>query len=1142
MGETLGRGILGSLRKQVAYDLRNLSHDNRALRLARYSAPRRWMGHLVSNRSITQFLAFYVIVLVGALLLEWAGNQYIPSRLPGYIGQAPRDFLKDIGSYLIAAQIGILAIVSVAVGVVTLLSERNDGSSVNTDIRLYYVESYSYELAISGVALLVVLTLQLFWPSQHILHVLGLGGRDYTFKLALASLHALWFTFNLFLFLQFITTTLRFVEPNTRERLRERYCANEVIPRDVEKRMMRALLYNAPRRMFGEKALSEGPNIGFGHGLGLGDAPTPEIATVFSRPMRLVDVRLKPLRWVLRRWRGRVQKIPPGRRRVGQPAWNEQLTIAANFDEIYEGRSEWVLRRGTTPLTPFERWVIRRCLRFRRVPSREQDMPTPENFLEQLIDKAVKQIEESAETGFRAALAETVQYHQFILAAQNTRDAAGNAFNLAEVGGFFTRPDTEWVRQYRRAFTAAADKIGSDTYFIDRMSSLAARLVPEDASNFSSRVLQSLLDLGIQEIVALEDWITKRAVIGHATDEAGASTSLGGSDKRAYEAALIEFVGGWESALQTLVLSYGLERRPASRPADQSWRAFRASFSVLQHHLHNAAYFFAASVWNDDALGADRLRDLLLRWPQPFYANLQSSYLFSNTFFFTPDLISQDWSTVQAYVAHHVQFQQEEIQPGPVSGILLWELHGDVVCISGLVALHWYATKQQPSETAARAAVQTLNRTLRSSDGSTLTEMTPKTTFRLLFEFYIRYALTPRFTEGRYSATLDGLIRHLTEPASPRMVSGRIYGAFGLEGVDTLRPALVGAMLANLPEQGDDGVAVPVDAMKGDPILQDDRTVETLIWPLQQIEKLFNDPESMQISERAARVFKPDVDFPAGAERLRAMFAAAVSAFQTLRKNRLRTAPLDEQRMQIVRQQMTEAALAHGPAVACFQGYSIHRRPGGVAPPSEHIFQSMDKGLFTVPVLSRIDFDEMPSMFVLQSQVAFADSLWQELYQRAKLDFVVDVSDGSEPFWRRVIEQAASVGPTPIAIVPHSGCGQDITAAVMGMPGAPLSDFDVWHVRNMPSGGGVGYQGTINGVHVYSANVMVNQALLCSSEIIRSIDYDVVHGDGDVVDFSFIDGEDLSRSKVRLRFSQHIEWADTPVVKFMWAVPDASHV
>ncbi len=130
------------------------------------------------------------------------------------------------GSYLITGQIGVLAIVSVAIGVVTLISQRFDGSSGNTDIRLYYVESYSYELALSGVALLIVLTLQLFWPHGHVLHAAGLGGRDYSFKLALTLLHALWFSFNLLLFLQFITTTLRFVEPSSREILRERYSAN----------------------------------------------------------------------------------------------------------------------------------------------------------------------------------------------------------------------------------------------------------------------------------------------------------------------------------------------------------------------------------------------------------------------------------------------------------------------------------------------------------------------------------------------------------------------------------------------------------------------------------------------------------------------------------------------------------------------------------------------------------------------------------------------------------------------------------------------------------------------------------------------------------------------------------------------------
>ncbi|MHA0111517.1 hypothetical protein ACXYUI_31125, partial [Klebsiella pneumoniae] len=82
---------------------------------------------------------------------------------------------------------------------------------------------------------------------------------------------------------------------------------------------------------------------------------------------------------------------------------------------------------------------------------------------------------------------------------------------------------------------------------------------------------------------------------------------------------------------------------------------------------------------------------------------------------FTPDLLVHDWATVQTALAHHVRLSPEQLAPGPVSGLLLWEVHADVVCLSGLVALHWYATRLQPSETAREAGVLTLRRELRAS-------------------------------------------------------------------------------------------------------------------------------------------------------------------------------------------------------------------------------------------------------------------------------------------------------------------------------------------------------------------------------------------------------------------------------------------
>jgi hypothetical protein len=260
-----------------------------------------------------------------AALVEWQMAVHGVRFRPGYYGDGLKSDLKDIASYLISAQVGILAVVSVAVSVVTLLSQRDDGASANTDVRLYYVESYSYELAVSGVAFLFVLTVQLFWPLQHILHAAGLGTTELTLKIGLTFGHFLWFCFNLFLFLQFITTTLRFVEPESREVLRERYSASDVIPRDIEHRLLRANYLMAPEQLFGQQALAEGPIVTFGHGFATSEDGVSEIRSPFRRSVRLRDIWLRPLRIALRNWRRRAQRA--GKSATRPSRWDSQIAM-----------------------------------------------------------------------------------------------------------------------------------------------------------------------------------------------------------------------------------------------------------------------------------------------------------------------------------------------------------------------------------------------------------------------------------------------------------------------------------------------------------------------------------------------------------------------------------------------------------------------------------------------------------------------------------------------------------------------------------------------------------------------------------------------------------------------------------------------
>ena len=1136
MADSVFSGLRGSLSAYVAREVAKLSRSNAVLQRSRYSLGRRLMRALVVDRSIAQLCLCYLLVVVVLVLGEQACHRYAQDLTPGYPTTMNLGFLKDVASYLIAAQIGILAIVSVAVGVVTLLSERDDGASINTDVRLYYVESYSYELAVSGVSLLLILTVQLFWPLQHVLHALPYGRIGTWSELTLSIVHAAWFCVNLLLFFQFISTTLRFVEPSSREALRERYSANEVIPGDAAARLTRAMYANLGLEIFGRQATDKGPFVTFTYNIV--EHATPEVTVSFKAPMQLADVYVRPLRWALTRWKKRVRAQPVRDTRSEFPSRSDYLAVMPDFDRVMEGEFTLVRLQSAERLSTLERWVIRRCFRFSRA-THSPDALAPDNFLEQLIDRLIGQIEQGAVTGFRAALRETVRYHRFILAAQSTKDDAGNPFNMAEVGGYFSRPDADWVRQYRRAFAAAADKIGTDTTFIDRLSNLAMSLAPRDGLNFSPRVFETLLELGPQAVLSLEDWVSKRTFNSSETVPEN-QAMLSGSDRRAYESALIGFVGGWESLLQTIVSSFSPSDRSTPGTLETQWSAFSRSFSVLQAHLVWTSYFLAVAVWNRDTLGADRYRDLLLRWPHCFYAELEGSYAFGNALLLMPDLEERSWPDVHAEIVGRMRFGQESALPGPVSALVLKELHCDVICISGLVALHWYATDQQSSYVAAEAAVLTLTQKRRDADGTDLVSARPKSTFRLLFDFVVRYALNPRFKEGSHAAAIDALIGRLTDLASPRMVGGRTYGRFGSDGLERIYFTLLASMAANLPAQGDDGVTALMEILKTDPRLAPDQAAVGFVWTMKRMIQCLEQvqAEPTESYSKAARTFDQDVDLDAATTRLKELLSNVVASFEALRKERIANAPLDEDRLDRVRRRVSGAILDLGPDLTCFHRYRIASDSTGAISTTTGEFGWISRGLFTAPQMSVASFDEIPGMFTQSIRSILSNTIWRDFYRRPKRTIEIDVSINTESFWQRAFDESVHVGPDPILLVPYDSIGQELTMADIYK--TTVAGYTLLHEQGIPSGMGTGYLGTLRGIRVYSWGATDRHAILCSAQIMRGIYYGVVHGDSDLVDISFIDEGDPERCRVHVNFAQRIEWADHPFVEITLAPATAA--
>jgi hypothetical protein len=272
-----------------------------------------------------------------------------------------RSFLKDATNYYITAQVGALGIVSIAIGLITLIAQRRNA---RREIQIYYHESLAREVVASSVALLVVLCVQIFWPIEMLIQQFGLGISSNNFESTLTIIHTAWLAVNLSALAHFVAMSLGFVQPGEREEIRRRYTANWVIPHDLTERLLRARYVGASLDLSSEHGNPLNPFISFGYELE--DADQVELQSTFRSPVLLYDARMKALSWAIRRWQRRCLIIRPDlepRRAAGH---RPRLIFKPSFDRTLEGPVAWCTRHGGVSLTRFERLLIRWSFRFRK--------------------------------------------------------------------------------------------------------------------------------------------------------------------------------------------------------------------------------------------------------------------------------------------------------------------------------------------------------------------------------------------------------------------------------------------------------------------------------------------------------------------------------------------------------------------------------------------------------------------------------------------------------------------------------------------------------------------------------------------------------------------------------------------------------
>lgn len=340
-------------------------HVNPALRRERYSLGIRLTRFIFSTQSFVTWVWLYVLLSLGVTLLDSSIYVLCRSyRCPtadffNYLAQSNHaTILFGIEGYLLTVQVGALAVLSIAVSLVTLIGQNGNAGA---DVRVYYSESLTLPLVASSVALLLVLCIQMIWPFQKLTMLIGFPSHILAVPAVLTGIHLIWLALNLSAFAHFAIVSLSFGSPSSRARHRLKFTANQVVPGALQDELMQLYYANlgAPHQL-------QDPSTGGSlRRIWLGPLamrmPIAEIRDFVHDSRELRDIWTRPFQFAMRSWLRRVEAA----HRPNDP--DPVLSFTVNIGQQISGDTIWCTRRGGLALSRLERFLVSHSFRFKRV-------------------------------------------------------------------------------------------------------------------------------------------------------------------------------------------------------------------------------------------------------------------------------------------------------------------------------------------------------------------------------------------------------------------------------------------------------------------------------------------------------------------------------------------------------------------------------------------------------------------------------------------------------------------------------------------------------------------------------------------------------------------------------------------------------
>ena len=129
------------------------------------------------------------------------------------------------------------------------------------------------------------------------------------------------------------------------------------------------------------------------------------------------------------------------------------------------------------------------------------------------------------------------------------------------------------IRDYRRLFAAAAAQIAHEDHFLNRLSYLVYRLISRKAGVGAPAVSVALLELGIDQVIEMTNWMVRHSAIVPALGPFVNRTMSAEIDRMSYQKVLLDFIGGWEHVLLAAKENLGTCLRENRDDPALLWRA-----------------------------------------------------------------------------------------------------------------------------------------------------------------------------------------------------------------------------------------------------------------------------------------------------------------------------------------------------------------------------------------------------------------------------------------------------------------------------------------------------------------------------------------------------------------------------------------